>query len=295
MLLVAIGAPLGHPARSLGCNRPLRTLRSRRTRPDTHEIPLLCGRRQRQLFCSRGPPAAEGVEARGGCGGGVRHVLHGIGSVASVGPKGRHAGSPRQVAPAGAGAVLSLHRCWLARSRCRLARCRLAPAPALKGPPPPSSSASAPLVARGRSVRQLPFPAPHSLTRGPTRGRPLTRSAPFVHVACCGFSPARGGSAGTRRHTPRGSPSAPPLHDPNPGPPTLDLSLALRLTLRLTLTLTLTLTLGLTLTLILNLTPTRRCPAPASYSPVTAHPALGTCATKKPAHHLVAFAVNIDG
>ena len=106
---------------------------------------------------------------------------------------------------------------------------------------------------------------------------------------------ARGGSAGTRRHTPRGSPSAPPLHDPNPGPPTLDLSLALRLTLRLTLTLTLTLTLGLTLTLILNLTPTRRCPAPASYSPVTAHPALGTCATKKPAHHLVAFAVNIDG
>ena len=220
MLLVAIGAPLGHPARSLGCTRPLRTLRSRRARPDTHEIPLLCGRRQRQLFCSRGPPAAEGVEARGGRGGGLRHVLHGIGSVASVGPKGRHAGSPRQVAPAGAGAVLSMPtaRCWLARSRCRLARCRLAPAPALKGPTPPSSSASAPLVARGRSVRQLPFPAPHSLTRGPTRGRPLTRSAPFVHVACCGFSPARGGSAGTRRHTPRGSPSAPPLHDPNPGP-----------------------------------------------------------------------------
>ena len=111
MLLVAIGAPLGHPARSLGCNRPLRTLRSRRTRPDTHEIPLLCGRRQRQLFCSRGPPAAEGVEARGGRGGGVRHVLHGIGSVASVGPKGRHAGSPRQVAPAGAGAVLRRAGC----------------------------------------------------------------------------------------------------------------------------------------------------------------------------------------
>ena len=132
----------------------------RRTRPDPHARPLLCGRRRRQLFCSRGAPAAEGAEARGGRGG-VCTCRTGSGrSRRSDRKAGR---SPRQVASAGAGAVLSLHRCWLARSRCRLARCRLAPAPALKGPPPPSSSASAPLVARGRSVRQLPFPAPHSL------------------------------------------------------------------------------------------------------------------------------------
>ena len=90
-----------------------------------------------------------------------RHVLHGIGSVASVGPKGRHAGSPRQVAPAGAGAVLrgALARCWLARCRCRLARCRLAPAPALKGPTSPPSSApavSSSRRTRGRSVRPPP-------------------------------------------------------------------------------------------------------------------------------------------
>ena len=83
-----IGAPLGHPGRSLRCPRPPRTLRSRRARPDTHERPLLCGRRSRQLLCSRGAPAAEGVEARGGRGGGDRHVLHAIESVASVGPNG---------------------------------------------------------------------------------------------------------------------------------------------------------------------------------------------------------------
>jgi hypothetical protein len=58
----AIGPPLGHPGRSLRCPRPPRTLRSRRARPDTHERPLLCGRRQRQLLCSRGAPAAEGVQ-----------------------------------------------------------------------------------------------------------------------------------------------------------------------------------------------------------------------------------------
>ena len=192
----------------------------RRTRADPHARPLLCGRRRRQLFCSRGAPAAEGVEARGGRGG-VGTCRTGSGRSRR---SGRKVGTPARLGrlPLQAQALCLLStptaRCWLAHGRCRLARCRLAPAPALKGPPPPSSSASAPLVARGRSVRQLPFPAPHSLTRGPTRGRPLTRSTPFVHVACCGFSPARGGSAGTRRHTPRGSPSAPPLHDPNPGP-----------------------------------------------------------------------------
>ena len=210
MLLVAIGAPLGHPARSLGCTRPLRTLRSRRARPDTHERPLLCGRRQRQLFCSRGPPAAEGVEARGGRGGGVRHVLHGIGSVASVGPKGRHAGSPRQVAPAGAGAILSMPtaRCWLARSRCRLARCRLAPAPAPKGPTPPCCPASL-LVALDRCGQTADLShASHTLdAHRPFRAGGLLRRLP-----------ARGAAAGTRRHAPRGSPSAPPLHPATPFP-----------------------------------------------------------------------------
>ena len=78
----------GHPGRSVGCPRI-----PRRTRPDPHARPLLCGRRRRQLFCSRGAPAAEGVEARGGRGGGDRHVLHAIGSVASVGPKGRQVAS----------------------------------------------------------------------------------------------------------------------------------------------------------------------------------------------------------
>ena len=32
-----------------------------------------------------------------------------------------------------------------------------------------------------------------------------------MQIACCEVSPARGGAAGTRRHMPRGSPSAPPL------------------------------------------------------------------------------------
>ena len=207
-----IGAPLGHPGRSLRCPRPPRTLRSRRARPDPHERPLLCGRRQRQLFCSRGPPAAEGVEARGGRGGGLRHVLHGIGSVASVGPKGRHAGSPRQVAPAGAGAVLSMPtaRCWLARCRCRLARCRLALAPAPKGPTPPSSSASAPLVARGRSVRpdcrplytRSPGPgAPAGWGPLPQPDTPLSQTKQHISICAC---PVRsdGGPCAFLDHTP---------------------------------------------------------------------------------------------
>ena len=86
----------------------------RRTRPDPHARPLLCGRRRRQLFCSRGAPAAEGVEARGGRGG-VGTCCTGSGwSRRSDGKAGR---SPRQVASAGAGAVLSLPtaRCWRAR------------------------------------------------------------------------------------------------------------------------------------------------------------------------------------
>ena len=86
----------------------------RRTRADPHARPLLCGRRRRQLFCSRGAPAAEGVEARGGRGG-VGTCCTGSGrSRRSDRKAGR---SPRQVASAGAGAVLSLPtaRCWRAR------------------------------------------------------------------------------------------------------------------------------------------------------------------------------------
>ena len=44
-----------------GCPRRLRALGARRARLDPHEHLLLCGRRQRQLFCSRDPPAAEGL------------------------------------------------------------------------------------------------------------------------------------------------------------------------------------------------------------------------------------------
>ena len=99
----------GHPGRSVGCPRI-----PRRTRPDPHARPLLCGRRRRQLFCSRGAPAAEGVEARGGRGG-VGTCCTGSGrSRRSDRKAGR---SPRRVASAGAGAVLSLPtaRCWRAR------------------------------------------------------------------------------------------------------------------------------------------------------------------------------------
>ena len=64
----------GAPARDQGAARPsgaltqvpstARTLRSRHARPDTHERPLLCGRRQRQLLCSRGAPALSLPTAR---------------------------------------------------------------------------------------------------------------------------------------------------------------------------------------------------------------------------------------
>ena len=132
----AIGAPFGHQGRSLRCTRPPRTLRSRRARPDPHERPLLCGRRQRQLSCSRGAPAAEGVEARGGRGGGDRHVLHAIGSVASVGPNGRHAGS------ASAGRLR------------RRRRCACAPA----GRPVPARAGSFAGAGSRRHRRQCPRP-----------------------------------------------------------------------------------------------------------------------------------------
>ena len=87
-----IGAPLGHPGRSLRCPRPPRTIRSRRARPDTHERPLLCGRCQRQLLCTAGARRQpKGSRRAVDAAGGDRHVLHAIGSVASVGPNGRHA------------------------------------------------------------------------------------------------------------------------------------------------------------------------------------------------------------
>ena len=85
----------------------------RRTRPDPHARPLLCGRRRRQLFCSRGAPAAEGVEARAWARRG-RHVPHGIGSVASVGPKGRQVAS--------AGRLCRRRRCAEPADRPVLAR-----------------------------------------------------------------------------------------------------------------------------------------------------------------------------
>ena len=70
---------LGRPslaARAPNCTSAPYFFTSSRATPCTH-----CTGRRRQLFCGRGAPAAEGVEARGG---GDRHVLHGIGSVASV-------------------------------------------------------------------------------------------------------------------------------------------------------------------------------------------------------------------
>ena len=91
-----------------------RVLGSRAARAIRTRAPYFCGRRRRQLFCSRGAPAAEGVEARGGRGG-VGTCCTGSGrSRRSDRKAGR---SPRQVASAGAGAVLSLPtaRCWRAR------------------------------------------------------------------------------------------------------------------------------------------------------------------------------------
>ena len=48
----------------LRCPRPPLALGSRRARPDLHERPLLCGRRRRQLLCSRGAPALSLPTAR---------------------------------------------------------------------------------------------------------------------------------------------------------------------------------------------------------------------------------------
>ena len=199
----AIGAPLGHPGRSLRCPRPPRTLRSRRARPDTHERPLLCGRRQRQLLCSRGAPAAEGVDAR---------VMRAVGAAGGFGTcstrsgrsrrSGRTVGTPartRQVASAGAGAALSLPT-----ARCRRARAGLA------------FVAAHPVLARagtgafGADTTLLPgVSSRRSRSVRPDRGpltclthTPLTRFALFVQVACCGVSPPaalRLARAGTRR------------------------------------------------------------------------------------------------
>ena len=154
---------------------PSRVRIPRRTRPDPHARPLLCGRRRRQLFCSRGAPAAEGVEARGGRGG-VGTCCTGSGrSRRSDRKAGR---SPRQVTSAGAGAVLSLPaaRCRRPRCRCRRARCRLVPAPAPSGPTPPPSSASA--VSSSRRTGSIGAPTPTSLPCPNCPRCPLRRSAP---------------------------------------------------------------------------------------------------------------------
>ena len=213
VLLRAIGAPLGHQGRSLRCPRPPRALRSRRARPDPHERPLLCGRRQRQLFCSRGAPAAEGVEARGGRGGGDWHVLHAIGSVASVGPNGRHAGS------ASAGRLRRRKRCAEPAGRAVLAT---AGGPCLRRR---STGAGSRRHRRPRGRRHLAARRLFSsLSIGAARPQtshmphtPLTR-IPFRAGHLLRRHPARGAAAGTRRHAPRGSPSAPPLHPATPFP-----------------------------------------------------------------------------
>ena len=158
-----IGAPLGHPGRSLRCPRPPRTLRSRRARPDTHERPLLCGRRSRQLLCSRGAPAAEGVEARGGRGGGDRHVLHAIGSVASVGPNGPgaltdgvdHRRPPEALLPPQAEPQPALAVPRTPRTPCRARRARaLAPRAT---PHVVLRPAHRPVLARAGTGAQLPI------------------------------------------------------------------------------------------------------------------------------------------
>ena len=209
----AIGAPFGHQGRSLRCPRPPRTLRSRRARPDPHERPLLCGRRQRQLFCSRGAPAAEGVEARGGRGGGDRHVLHAIGSVASVGPNGRHAGSTS------AGRLRRRRRCAEPAGRA---------VPATAGGPclrRRSTGAGSRRHRRPRGRRHLAARRLFSsLSIGAARphlshaSHTLDAHRPFRAGRLLRRLPARGAAAGTRRHAPRGSPSAPPLHPATPFP-----------------------------------------------------------------------------
>ena len=214
VLLRAIRAPLGHPGRSRRCPRPPRTLRSRRARPDPHERPLLCGRRQRQLFCSRGAPAAEGVEARGGRGVGHRPVLQAIGPVASVGPNGRHAAS------ASAGRLRRRRRC---AEPCR-PRGGGARGVGRAGAGSPGAGSCRHRRPRGRrhlAARRL-F---SSLSIGAARPQtshmphtPLTRFALFVQVACCGVSPPaalRLARAGTRRAA---RPRPRPCTQPPPSP-----------------------------------------------------------------------------
>jgi len=89
-----------------------------------------------------------------------------------------------------------------------LTRCWLAPAPAPKGPTPPCCPASL-LVALDRCGQTADLShASHTLDAlRPFRAGRLLRRLP-----------ARGAAAGTRRHAPRGSPSAPPLHPATPFP-----------------------------------------------------------------------------
>ena len=131
----------GAPARDRGAAQPSGALTQVPSTAPNPQIPPRAPRYARAPLTLRptpaaalvqpGAPAAEGVEARGGRGGGDRHVLHAIGSVASVGPKGRHAGS------ASAGRLCRRRRCAepadrpvQARAggpcRCRRARAGLA-------------------------------------------------------------------------------------------------------------------------------------------------------------------------
>jgi len=112
-------------------------------------------------------------------------VLRGLGSVGSVGSKGRQAGSTRQVATQAQGAVLGLPTAR--RGTGASSRCRLAPAPALPGPTPPPSSATSSSVDRCEPAAP-PYPL-GSYGRGGFRGahslparalRPCTALSPTL-------------------------------------------------------------------------------------------------------------------
>ena len=136
----------------------------RRTRPDPHACPLLCGRRRRQLFFSRGAPAAEGVEARGGRGG--------VGTCCTG--SGRSRRSDRKAGRSSAGHLCRRRRCAEPADRPVLARaCGFAGAgscwhrrPGGRRHLPLRHQLSALLVARGRSVRPPPVASPAPPARG---------------------------------------------------------------------------------------------------------------------------------
>ena len=149
----------GHPGRSVGCSDPAphapRSARAPLTLRPTQASALL---QPGRAGCRRGRGARW---ARRG-----RHVLHGIGSVASVGPKGRQVAS--------AGRLCRRRRCAEPADRPVLARaggfagagsCRHR-RPGGRRHLPLRHQLSALLVARGRSVRPPPVASPAPPARG---------------------------------------------------------------------------------------------------------------------------------